>query len=204
MADIAVIGAGHVGGTLARTWSEAGHHITFGAREPGKPELLELAERIGARVSSVSEAIAASDVVLFAIPGAAMAETVGSLGAELDGKVAIDATNNIRGEVMHGAAVVTAVAPGASYCRAFNALGWEFFDEPMVDGTPADLFFCGPDGEVRETVERLIADVGLRPVWVGGPEEVDVVDGVFGLWLTLAVKRGLGRRLALKMIRETG
>lgn len=68
-----------------------------------------------------------------------------------------------------------------------------------------DLFHCGPDGEPRATVERLIADVGLRPVWVvGGPEEVDVVDGVPRLWFTLVATRRLGRRLALKVIQETG
>ena len=66
----------------------------------------------------------------------------------------------------------------------------------------ADLFFCGPDGEPRSTVERLIADVGLRPVWVGGPEEVEVVDGLLRLWFTLVAKRQLGPRLAFAMVRD--
>jgi hypothetical protein len=51
-------------------------------------------------------------------------------------------------------------------------------------------------------VERLIADVGLRPVWVGGPDEVEVVDGVLRLWFALVMKRQLGRRLAFKMIQD--
>ena len=74
---------------------------------------------------------------------------------------------------------------------------------PVVDGVQADLFFCAPDGDARATAEGLIADVGLRPVWVGGPEEADTVDRLLDLWLTLVRKRQLGRRLALKMIRET-
>jgi predicted dinucleotide-binding enzyme len=204
MADVAVIGFGNIGGTLARKWSGAGHGITFGARDPQKPALRGLADEIGARATSIAQAIGASELVLFAIPGAAMAESVGAVGADLDGKVVIDATNNVGGQVMHSAAVIAAAAPGASYFRAFNTLGWELFEEPTIGGVQVDLFFCGPDGEPRATVEALIADVGLRPVWVGGSEEVDIVDGMLRLWFTLVARRRLGRRLALKMIRETG
>jgi predicted dinucleotide-binding enzyme len=76
------------------------------------------------------------------------------------------------------------------------------FDRPLVGGLAADLFYCGPDGDARATVEQLITDIGLRPVWVGGPEEVEVVDGVLRLWLTLVMKQGQGRRLAFKLIQE--
>ena len=202
MTEVAVIGAGNIGGTLARKWAGAGHHVTFGARDPQKSTLTGLADEIGARATTIGEAIRANEAVLFAIPGAAMAETVPAVAADLDGKIVIDATNNVRGEVMHSAAAIAEAAPSASYFRAFNSLGWELFEEPTVGGTQADLFYCGPEGEPRATVERLVADVGLRPVWVGGPEEVETVDGVLRLWFTLVVKRGLGRRLAFKMIRD--
>ncbi|HEX2647068.1 MAG TPA: hypothetical protein VHO95_07555, partial [Candidatus Dormibacteraeota bacterium] len=148
------------------------------------------------------EGVRHAQVVLFAIPGAAMADTVARLGPLLDGKVVIDAANNVRDAIMHSARAVAAAAPRASYFRAFNTLGWELFDRPLVGGIPADLFFCGPDGAHRVIVERLITDVGLRPQWVGGPEEVDVVDGLLRLWFTLVAKRGRGRRLALKVIEE--
>jgi predicted dinucleotide-binding enzyme len=161
-----------------------------------------LAKDIGARVSAISEAARGSSVVLFAIPGAAMADAVASLGAVLADKLVIDATNNVRAQTMNSAAAFSTVAPQASYFRAFNTLGWEMFDRPLVGGLAADLFFCGPDGAGRATVEQLITDIGLRPVWVGGPEEVEVVDGVLRLWFTLVMKRGRGRRLALKLIQD--
>src|SRR5690348_7224185 len=113
MTDVAVIGSGNIGGTLASAWSGAGHRITFGARDPGKPALRGLAEEIGARAASVPEAIRWGDVVLFAIPGAAMAETVGAVGAELGQRIVIDATNNIGGPVMNAAAVIAEAAPSA-------------------------------------------------------------------------------------------
>ena len=46
MSTIAVIRYGHIGGTLARKWSEAGHGVTFGARDPQGQTLRALAEAI--------------------------------------------------------------------------------------------------------------------------------------------------------------
>jgi predicted dinucleotide-binding enzyme len=200
MTDIAVIGSGNIGGTLARKWSAAGHAVTIGARDPGKAAAL--AGEMGVRAATVEEAIADGEVVLFAIPGASMASTLQTVGAALDGKVAIDAANSIREATANNAEAFGAHAPGAAYVRAFNALGWELFADPVVDGVQVDLFFCGPDGGPRTTVEGLIADVGLRPVWIGGPEDVEIVDALLRLWITLAMQRQLGRRLAFKMVQD--
>jgi predicted dinucleotide-binding enzyme len=131
-----------------------------------------------------------------------MADTVAALGAHLDGKVVIDATNNIGAEAMNSAGIIAAAAPGASYFRAFNTLGWELFDRPTVGGIQVDLFFCGPDGDARDAVERLIGDVGLRPVWLGGLEEVEIVDGLLRVWFTLVVKQHRGRHLAFTLIED--
>jgi hypothetical protein len=202
MAEIAVIGAGKIGGILARKWAASGHAVTIGARDPNKPSLKELAERIGVRTALIVDAVRAAEVVVFAIPGVVMAETASALGADLDGKLLIDATNNVGAETINSQAAIRAAAPGASYFRAFNTLGWELFDRPTVGGVQADLFFCGPDGDDGVTAERLIADVGLRPVRVGGVEEVEVVDELLRVWFILAVKQHRGRRLAFKLLED--
>lgn len=202
MANIGVIGSGKIGGGLARKWAARGHAISFGTRDPAKPEVVELAVRIGARATEIEEAVAQSEVVLFAIPGGAMELTAARLGTLLDGRAVIDAANNVRGVEMHSFAAIKAAAAGAAYYRAFNSYGWELIEKPVVGGTPADLFYCGPDGTSRTTVEQLIADVGLRPVWVGGPDQVDVVDGLLRLWFTLVRQRGHSRRTALKLLED--
>ena len=76
MTDVAVIGSGNVGGTLARALSRAGHRIAVGARDPDKPEVRERAQELGAKAVSVAEAVRSSSIVLFA----SMAETVGAPG----------------------------------------------------------------------------------------------------------------------------
>lgn len=202
MATIAVIGAGNIGGGLATKWAAKGHTVTFGARSPDNPTLTELARKIGAERAPIETAVQQSDVVVFAIPGPDMPETLKRLGGLLDHKVLVDAANNVRSEHMNSAAAAAEAAPGAFYYRAFNSYGWEQVDRPVVDGTQADGFYCGPDGAPRATIEQLISDVGFRPVWVGGPEDVEVVDGLLRLWFTLVMRRGHSRRLAFKLLEE--
>jgi predicted dinucleotide-binding enzyme len=201
-ARIAVIGAGNIGGTLGRQWVAAGHRVTFGVGDPQSEKVTELRSELGgtAAIGSAAEALDASDVVVLAVPGGAMDALIRELAARLDGKIVVDAANRMGGGPMNSQAALREAAPRAQVYRAFNSLGWENFADPMFGGVQADLFFAGPDGVPRETVEQLIADVGLRPVYVGGPEQFSVVDSVASLWFALALGQGKGRHLAFKVL----
>lgn len=202
--QIAILGAGNIGGALGEKWATAGHTLRYGVRDPQKPKVQALVSGLGGSASAMSsaEAINGADVVLFAIPGAVMAETIAAHAPALDGKVLIDASNNIRAETIHNMAAFAAHTPHASAYRAFNSYGWENFVNPMFDGTAADLFYCGTDGERRAVVERLISEVGLRPIYLGGVEQVELVDDVLKLWFTLAHGQNMGRRLVFKVLTD--
>jgi predicted dinucleotide-binding enzyme len=198
---IAVIGAGNIGGTLGKAWLAAGHEVRFGVPAPAKYDELTAA---GATVVGVAEAVDGAEAVLFATPGAAVADIVAHVASTLDGAIVLDATNNIGGGgPLNSSAAVASAAPGAQYYRAFNTLGWENFAHPTFDsGERADLFYAGPEGASREKVEVLIRDVGLRPVWVGGADHVETVDGVARLWFALVMGRRLTRRTAFRMLAD--
>ena len=51
----------------------------------------------------------------------------------------------------------------------------------------------------RETVERLIRDTGLNPVYLG-PGQYDLLDQILRLWFTLVNAQGRGRHLAFKVL----
>jgi predicted dinucleotide-binding enzyme len=188
MTSIAVIGTGNIGSTIGEAWRRAGHDVAFASRSPEPP-----------RTVAIPGAIAAAEVVLLAVPGGAVPELLAEYGAALDGRVVIDATNDVGGERLHHAEAYGEHAAGARFVRAFNTLGWEMFADPRIGGETADLFWCGPDDAA---LERLIADVGLRPVRVGDIDAIDVVDGAGRLWLTLVFRQGRPRRLAFRMLAE--
>jgi hypothetical protein len=200
--QIAVLGGGNIGGTLGRAWAAAGHTIVYGVRDPQAEKVRELlaATGGGARAAAMGEALIGAEVVLVAIPGRAIAELLTTHGSALNGKIVIDATNQFGAPVMNALAPIAAAAPNAILMRAFNSLGWENFAEPQISGTQVDLFFCGADGAGRMALEQLIAEVGLRPVYAGGIEQAPFVDALGALWGALVFGRGLGRRLAFKLL----
>jgi 8-hydroxy-5-deazaflavin:NADPH oxidoreductase len=198
---IAVLGAGNIGGSLAKHWAQAGHQIALGVRDPNKAEVQNLIRQLGsgARATSLQESVADADAILFAVPGAAVEETAGALGKALSGKVVIDATNNRGGSGFNNVDKISAAAPDAVVYRAFNTYGFENLAEPGYHGEKADIFYAGPDGEPQRAVEQLIADAGHRPVRLGGIDQVPVVDSIVLFWFALAGSQG-GRHVALKMV----
>jgi 8-hydroxy-5-deazaflavin:NADPH oxidoreductase len=203
--NIAVLGAGHIGGTLGRKWAETGHKVAFGVNDPNGANAEAVRGELGegANIGSVADALAAGDIVLVSVPGKVVDQTVADNTKALDGKLIIDAANKIgMGGPANSFGTYQSQTPNARVYRAFNTLGWENFANPVINGVQADLFFCGPDGEDRKTVEQLISDIGLRPIWLGGPEEVEQVDALLALWFNLAARRGYGRHLALKVLSE--
>jgi 8-hydroxy-5-deazaflavin:NADPH oxidoreductase len=198
---IGIIGGGNIGGTIGRAFLGAGHEVRFGVRDPAKYAELAAA---GATVTDAAGAVAGAEAVLLAVPGAQAEAVLGEIGAHLDGVVVLDATNNLAaGAPMNARDAVARAAPGATYYRAFNTMGWESFAQPVFPGGErADLFYAGADGDARSEVEGLIADVGLRPVWVGDDEQLDAVDGIVRLWFALALGRGTGRHTAFRMLTD--
>lgn len=199
---IAILGAGNIGGTLGRKWVAAGHRVAFGVTNPDGERAQALRTELGTKVTigPVADALTGTDVVVMALPGKVMDEVITKYATQLDGKIIIDTANRLGGGPMNSFATFQAHTPHASVSRAFNSLGWENFADPMFDGTQADLFYCGPDGDSREVVEQLITDVGLRPVRLGDVDQVGLVDSVGALWFALAFGQGKGRRLAFKVL----
>jgi predicted dinucleotide-binding enzyme len=196
--DVTVIGSGNIGGTLGTAFARAGHDVTFGVRAPltarpeGAPDDVE--------VTDVAGALARADVIVLALPGPAVAGLVREHSAVLDGRLVIDAANNMGGRPANSHDVITTAVPGVRYARAFNTLGVENLREPEFAGERADMFFSAAEADQR-TVADLIDAMGLRPVWVGENTH-DTVDGMLRLWFALA--RRHGRHLAFRMLTDTG
>lgn len=201
---IAVLGAGNIGGTLGAKWAAAGHEVVWGVRDPASPKVQARISESGnqAKAASVASAIEFGEIIVFALPNTAMAATLGEHGAALKSKIVIDTTNKFGAPIINSLAEIRAAAPEAIIYRAFNSLGWENFAQPQINGTQIDLLFCGPNTADRATIERLIADVGLAPVYVGDLNHIQAVDAVGLLWAALAFGQGTGRRLAFKTLIE--
>jgi predicted dinucleotide-binding enzyme len=90
---IGLIGAGHIGGTLASLWVKAGHEVLLSSRHPD--ELKGLAQALGpkARVGTPRDAAVFGDVVLISVPYGALPQIGHDLAKELAGKIVLDTGN---------------------------------------------------------------------------------------------------------------
>src|SRR5207248_4519140 len=148
---VAVVGKGNVGGGLADRWASAGHEVT----------------RIGKDGGDVSDA----EAVLVAVPGAALADALGSVQG-LEGKTVIDATNLIGAEPPSGlssnAEFVKSKTNGPT-AKSFNLNFARIYDQLGQTKSRPSNIWTG-DEEARDTVEQLIRDAGYEPVYAGGLE----------------------------------
>jgi predicted dinucleotide-binding enzyme len=199
---IAVIGAGNVGGTLGKAWAKIGHQVLIGVRDAASPKVQALVRSLpgNASIDTITNACAFGEMVLLAVPGSAVEAVVEAQAKKLVGKIVIDAVNRVGAPEMNSTAILAAKAPSARVFRAFNSAGWEVFANPRFGDIQADLFYCGPEGSARRSVEGLIADVGLHPVYVGTLEQVKLVDAIGALWMNQAFGQMLGRQFAFKLL----
>jgi hypothetical protein len=203
---IGILGAGNIGGNLGRRWAQGGHAIKFGVRKPD--EIAALVQECGAQTSAgdPKQAVEFGDVVVLALPWGAVADVLGSVG-DMRGKIVVDATNPLKwsdGPVhavaTSGAETIAELVPGAIVVKAFNTLGAEHILNPVVGGLPADVFLATDDAGARETVARLASEIGFRPLDLGPLRNARVGEHLAVAWIHLAMKAGLGRNIALKVV----
>jgi len=171
---IGVIGAGRIGGGIARQFAAAGHEVMVAGREPER--LAPLAEEIGARAGTPAEAAAFGEVVVLSVPSRAFDDVLADAGP-LDGKIVIDTTNSFAGDVAGTQASRNAAKlPGARYTKSFNTLTAAFQDETAGRVPRVVQWLCGDDAGAKRVVAGLIEDAGFAPVDVGGTADAAVME----------------------------
>ena len=174
---IGIVGSGRIGGTLGELWLKAGHEIMFSSLDLEHDKAL--AARLGgkARAGTSREAAAFGEVLLMAVPYAALPQVGRDLAGLLKGKVVIDACNPIPsrdGDIAiwardKGAGYASAeLLPGARIVRAFNAIGYARL--PLAaqrQGERTGMPMAGDDAGAIAVAARLVREIGFEPVLVG-------------------------------------
>ena len=176
--NIGIIGSGRIGGAVGLRWAEAGHQILFSSRNPG--ELTDLVEGAGgnARAGYPPEAAEFGDVVLIAVPYAALPQVGRDFSGLMQGKIVIECGNPVPNRdgpmaeeaVAKGTGVASAeFLPGVRLVRAFNAIAAGTVNrEAHREGELIAIPIAGDDEEAVAVATQLVVDSGFDPVVVGG------------------------------------
>jgi 8-hydroxy-5-deazaflavin:NADPH oxidoreductase len=180
---IGIIGAGQIGSTLTRRFSELGHEVSV-ANSRGPASLAGLAKETGAKPVTVREAARAGEVVVVTIPEAKIRDLPKDLFAGVSDDVVVIDTGNYYprerdgrlGEIEAGMAESRWVAHqlGRPVVKAFNNI---YAKHLLERGRPAGsqgriaLPVAGDDNHAKEIVIRLVDQLGFDAVDAGGLDE---------------------------------
>lgn len=179
---IGIIGAGHIGGGVARQLAAAGHEVALSfSRDQQSLERLAAEIRPAASVTTPAEAAHSSDAVVISVPWSIVPQAIEQAGS-LAGAIVIDTTNQFGGppvpQGQTAAQVNAARMPGARYTKSFNTLTSGF--QAQAAGRPAEQrvvqWLCGDDAEAKQVVAGLIEDAGFLPVDLGGTAACAVME----------------------------
>ena len=174
---IGIIGAGHIGRTLAAHFVRAGHEVVLSnSREP--ETLKDLVAELGGGVSpsTAAEAARAGDVVVVSIPFGRLRELPAD---QLAGKVVVDTNNYYPQRDGHfdeldddqaTSSELLQAQLGARVVKAFNAMYWEHLRDlakPRGDPERIGIPISADDPEAKHVVAELIDDIGFEAVDAG-------------------------------------
>ncbi len=178
MTTIGLIGAGHIGGTLARIATDAGYQVVV-SNSRGPETLVDLVQELGdtARAGTATEAAEAGDVVVVTIPFGAYPDVPVE---PLAGKVVIDTTNYYPRRDGHVAELdagrttssqlLQAHLRTSRVVKAFNHLTSADLGSRGSRSDAADrraLVVAADDAEAKATVIRIIDRLGFDGVDAG-------------------------------------
>jgi predicted dinucleotide-binding enzyme len=172
---IGIIGAGRIGGGLARQLAGTGHEVMLSFTRD-RAALDGLAAQLGpsAGTGSPADAVAFGEVVVISVPWSMLPQALEQAGP-LDGKIVIDTTNQFGAPPLPPAGQTAAQfnagrMPGARYTKSFNTLTSAFQAERAGRRGAERVvqWLCGDDPAAKQVVAGLIEDAGFTPVDLGG------------------------------------
>ncbi|MDX6710267.1 MAG: 8-hydroxy-5-deazaflavin:NADPH oxidoreductase [Blastocatellia bacterium] len=173
---IGIVGAGSIGATVARLLVKAGHEVAL-SNSRGADSLRALVAELGdkAQALPIEQAVQFGDVVLIAIPFGKYT----TLPVEpFYDKVVIDANNYYPdrdgqfAELDNGQITSSELLEdhlkGARVVKGFNTIYFAHLATQANTALPVEdrraIFIAGDDSQAKETVSKLIEDIGFAAV----------------------------------------
>lgn len=204
--NIAIIGTGNVGGTLAAKWANSGHRIYLGVKDTSNFKGKELLSNPNTSLHSIKEAVSAAEVLLVAVPATAAVEVAQSLG-DTEGKVIIDTMNVVMGRGPQGfsntADAILAHTETRDVVKCFNTTGFNNMVNPRYGDMTLDLFTAGDSIKGKTMAIQLAKDAGFAACYdIGGNDKFGLIEQFAFFWINLAMMQGQGREMGFKLLKR--
>lgn len=189
MSTVTIIGAGNIGSAVAAIAVDAGAQVQVLARDAAKA-----AVHPAATPGTFGDPIT-GDIVVLALPYAALADVVATYADQLAGKTVVDVTNPLDfatfdslvvPEGSSAAAELAAQLPGAHVLKAFNTTFAATLATKTLGDLPTTVLVAGDDADAKAGLSALLQAGGLRAVDAGSLKRAHELEALGFLQLTLA------------------
>jgi hypothetical protein len=154
---IAIIGKGNVGSVLGARLASVGHDLVFASRTPASEE----------NTLSHAEAVQGAELVITAIPGAAVIPTLEAIGEDvLSDRIVLDVSVPLTEDMKlafpnESAAQRTQYRfPQARIVKSLNTMNVSGMIDPLSSLPQATIFVSGDDDDAKATVAGVLGDLG--------------------------------------------
>jgi predicted dinucleotide-binding enzyme len=180
---IGIIGAGQIGGTLARRLTQLGHEVSI-ANSRGPASLADIVKETGAKAVSAKDAARAGELVVVTIPEGKIPNLPRDLFAGVPDDVVVIDTGNYYPRERDGR--ISEIESGVEESRwverqlgrpvikAFNNIyAQHLLERGRPAGSPGriGLPVAGDDARAKEIVMRLVDQLGFDALDAGGLNE---------------------------------
>ena len=178
MTTVSIIGTGNMGTAIGGIVTDGGNSLQV--------------------IGEGSTEKVAGDIVILAVPYAALADIVATRGEELAGKIVVDITNPLNFETFDelvvpadssAAAELAAKLPNSRVLKAFNTTFAGTLAAKTVGGAhPTTVLVAGDDADAKAALIEVVRAGGAKAVDAGQLKRAREIEAVGFLQLTLAAQ----------------
>ena len=167
---IGIIGAGNMGASMGKTWAGKGHDVLFSySKDQDKLRAVAAVAGPTARSRTPADAVAFGEIVLLAVPWAAVPEALKAAGP-IRGKILFSCCNCLKpdfsglvlGTNTSAAEEIEKQTPDARVVEALPPMAQILAAEShRLSGDQISTFYCGDDAAAKSVVASLLRDLDL-------------------------------------------
>jgi predicted dinucleotide-binding enzyme len=183
---IGIIGSGNMGRSLGIAWTELGHDVFFGGRDPEQVRQAAALTDGKARSGTNDEAAVFGEVLLYSLRGVNPSAALQRVDS-LDNKIVIDLNNSeippdfaYEPITLSHAERLQQQIPRARIVKAYNTFAQEIIElfPDRIRSFKVATFVAADDQNARKIVIELSRELGLDPIDCGPLRRARLVEGL--------------------------